>query len=72
MCNVQMLLEPKNNGGSIIYIKERSQFKHFSGLLCSKLIFNLHKSRFLHTFTLYNPFLIKMCSVQSIDDADAS
>ena len=29
-----------------------------------KTSFRLHESRFLHTFTLYNPILIKMCTVQ--------
>ena len=54
------------------YRKERSQFWCFLGFVRSKLIFHLHESKCLPTFTFYNPLLIKMCSVQSIDDADAS
>ena len=74
VCNqsmMKMLLDPKKQGVTY-YCKERSQFGHFSGLLCSKLLSDLQESRFLHNFTLYNPLLMKMCSVQSIDDADAS
>ena len=76
MCSVQSIDDADASWSQdqwvTYYRKERSQFWCFLGFVRSKLIFHLHESKCLPTFTFYNPLLIKMCSVQSIDDADAS